>query len=108
MYVYDGKAPPHKDATKKHRVQERERHGAESIKLCKEAKKDSFTTVDDATLKKATDSRMKMSHPTVIDHANILRWMKENSIECVGSIAEADQQMVQLEKESSLQNVTQE
>eukprot|EP00956_Cyclotella_meneghiniana_P011249 scaffold15816_cov70-Cyclotella_meneghiniana.AAC.16 len=105
VYVYDGKAPPHKDATKKHRVQERERHGAEWIKLCKEAKKDSFTTVDDATLKKATDSRMKMSHPTVIDHANILRWMKENNIECVGAIAEADQQMVQLEKDGVVHGI---
>ena len=48
---------------------------------------------------------MKLSHPTVVDHANILRWMKENNIECIGSNAEADQQMIQLERDGVVDGI---
>ena len=77
VYVFDGKAPPHNDATKKHRVEVRQRPAAKWIELCESAKKEASITVDATKLKEATDARMKLSHPTVVDHANILRWMKE-------------------------------
>eukprot|EP00804_Cyclotella_cryptica_P028622 CCRYP_020607-RA/>CCRYP_020607-RA protein AED:0.33 eAED:0.33 QI:0/-1/0/1/-1/1/1/0/141 len=105
VYVYDGRAPPIKEDTKKKGVELRKRNGAKWLELCERAKQESNFSVDAETLKGATEARMKMSHPNAVDHANILRWMKENDIECIGSIAEADQQMVQLERDGVVDGV---
>jgi 5'-3' exonuclease len=48
---------------------------------------------------------MKMKHPNAIDHASVLRWMKENNIRCVGLVAEADQQMIQLERDGVVDGI---
>ena len=108
MYVFDGTAPPHKDATKKQCVEVQEHPAAAKwIELCECAKKEANITVDATKLKEATDAQMKMSHPTVVDHGNILRWMKENNIECIGSIAiaKADQQMIKLERKGLVDRI---
>lgn len=47
----------------------------------------------------ATESRMKMKKPTPADHANVLKWLLDQNIECVGSLEEADLQLVKLEKD---------
>ena len=105
VYVFAGKAPPIKDDTKKKRIITRDRRGKEWLILYNKAKEESNISVAPETLKEATEDRMKMSHPNAVDHANILRWMKENDIECIGSIAEADQQMVQLERDGVVDGV---
>ena len=48
----------------------------------------------DEDIEKATISRMKMKKPTAVDQVFILKWMKEEGIECVGSLEEADMQCV--------------
>ena len=79
VHVYDGTTPlhKHKDATKKQCAEVQERPAAKWIELCESAKKDANITVDATKLKEDTDAQMKLPHPTVVDHGNILKWMKE-------------------------------
>ena len=105
VYVYDGKAPPHKEVTKQKRAKRREDTAPEWFNLSNRVNNQPNLSVDAATLKEATESRTKLSHPTSYDHANILRWMKDEGNECIGSIAEADQQMVQLERDGVVDGI---
>ena len=94
VYVYDSIAPPHKDGTKEERRKRREKAGKAWLELRNAVLTEPSKPIDPEVLMKATASRMDMNHPTAVDHANILKWMKEENIRCYGSIAEADQQMI--------------
>lgn len=103
VYIYDGIAPPHKQGTKDNRLQLRNENGAKWFEQLDRAKENE--TISDEQLKEATASRMSMSHPTAIDHAAILKWMKEGNIEHYGSLYEADQQLVQLERDGIVDGI---
>mmetsp|Transcript_10306 Transcript_10306/g.17524 ORF Transcript_10306/g.17524 Transcript_10306/m.17524 type:complete len:193 (+) Transcript_10306:217-795(+) len=99
IYVFDGKAPPHKNGTKKQRREQLMAKGKEWLDLRESVINNANETINEGDIKKATASRMAMSHPTAIDHAAIRKWMDDNDIEHYGSLYEADQQMIQLEKD---------
>jgi len=48
---------------------------------------------------------MKMKKPTYLDQAAILKWMKSKDIHVVGSLFEADQQMVKLEQDGAVDGI---
>ena len=48
---------------------------------------------------------MSMSHPTAINHAAIKTWLVDNKIEHCGSIYEADQQLIQLERDGVVDGI---
>mmetsp|Transcript_22307 Transcript_22307/g.36684 ORF Transcript_22307/g.36684 Transcript_22307/m.36684 type:complete len:659 (+) Transcript_22307:219-2195(+) len=103
VYAYDGIAPPHKQSTKDKRLELRRTNGADWLKHHERAKENQ--TISDEDLKTATAARMSMSHPTAIDYAAILKWMVDDGIEHYGSLYEADQQMIQLEKDGIVDGI---
>mmetsp|Transcript_22780 Transcript_22780/g.35232 ORF Transcript_22780/g.35232 Transcript_22780/m.35232 type:complete len:248 (-) Transcript_22780:217-960(-) len=103
VYVFDGMAPPHKKGTKEKRLELRRKNGKDWLTQHNRAKENK--TISEEELKAATASRMSMSHPTAIDHAAIRKWMVENDIEHYGSIYEADQQLIQLEKDGIVDGI---
>lgn len=105
IYVYDGIPPPHKKRTRESRRMTRDKAGEAWIQLIEQIKEDPCRNIDAATLNEATKARMGMHHPNAVDHANVLKWMKDNNIACIGSIAEADQQMIQLEKDGIVDGI---
>ena len=105
VYVYDGIAPPHKDGTKEERRKRRVKAGKAWLELRNAVLTEPSKPIDPEVLMKATASRMDMNHPTAVDHANILKWMKEENIRCYGSIAEADQQMIKLEMDGVVDGI---
>eukprot|EP00985_Skeletonema_marinoi_P025390 scaffold18626_cov141-Skeletonema_marinoi.AAC.1 len=105
IYVFDGKAPPHKNGTKKQRREQLMAKGKEWLDLRESVINNANETINEGDIKKATASRMAMSHPTAIDHAAIRKWMDDNDIEHYGSLYEADQQMIQLEKDGIVDGI---
>jgi len=106
VYVFDGPAPEVKKLEKNHRAGLREKVGQEYRALLDKVKEDEeFVTVSDDELEKAIDSRKKMAHPTVLDHAAAINWLKERDVECVGSLFEADQQMRKLEMDGIVDGI---
>lgn len=105
VYVFDGKAPPHKKYTKEQRREQLEGKGKEWLELRESVLKNANQTINERDVKKATASRMAMSHPTAVDHAAIRKWMGDNGIEHYGSLYEADQQMIQLEKDGIVDGI---
>ncbi|KAL7528196.1 hypothetical protein ACHAXR_002318, partial [Thalassiosira sp. AJA248-18] len=105
VYVFDGMAPPHKNACKEERRRERERIGAAWLELRRRATEDNVANFTEGELKDGVSSRMAMKHPTAVDHAYILKWMREEKIEHYGSIAEADQQMIKLEQDGIVDGI---
>ncbi len=79
--------------------------GKDWIELRSRAIRGGFYSFTDEEIEKATAARMKMSHPTAYNHANVLRWMKAEGIECVGSLEEADLQMIKLEKDGVVDGI---
>lgn len=105
LYVYDGVATKLKEATRKKRTKDREKSGKEWRELRQRALDDPDCVFTDEELSVATESRMKMRKPTAHDHANVLRWMKEEGIMCIGSLEEADLQLVKLEKDGIVDGI---
>lgn len=106
VYVFDGLSPDLKAKRRLERQQKREKDGERYLSLLGRAKKDKdAATFTEEEIEEATSSRMKMSHPTSLDHAAALRWMKAENIECCGSYGEADQQMVRLEKDGIVDGI---
>ena len=103
VYVFDGIAPPHKKATKQKRLQIRKKNGDVWFKHHRRAIENKVINAED--LRAATASRMSMSHPTAIDHAAIKTWLEDNKIEHYGSIYEADQQLIQLERDGIVDGI---
>eukprot|EP00957_Ditylum_brightwellii_P193320 14719333-Ditylum_brightwellii.AAC.1 len=66
---------------------------------------DDVLTFSEDEIKKAIDARMELSHQTSVDHNTIVNWLKSNKIEHYGLLAEADQQMVQLEKDNVVDGI---
>ena len=58
---------------------------------------DPNTALSDKQIDDAITSRKKLSHPSILDQANVLSWMKKEGIKVVGSFLEADQQLRKLE-----------
>eukprot|EP00957_Ditylum_brightwellii_P151902 11567566-Ditylum_brightwellii.AAC.1 len=48
---------------------------------------------------------MELSHPTSVDHNTIVNWLRCENIEHYGSLAEADQQRAQLEKDNVVDGI---
>jgi len=71
--------------------------GKDYFNLRDRAVKDPSLSFTLSELEKAWKARKDMAGPYEYDHANVLRWVKDNGIEHYGSIAEADQQLVRLE-----------
>jgi len=86
VYVFDGVAPNVKDGTKAYRASIQNRDGKFYLDQVLIAKEDSDYVFSSDDISKATFARMKMSHPTSLDHANVLRWMKREGIECYRSL----------------------
>ena len=82
VYVFDGVAPSVKDGTKAQRASIRNRDGAFYLEQVLIAQEDSDYVFISDDISRATVARMKMSHPTALDHANVLRWIKKEGIEC--------------------------
>ena len=105
VYVFDGIAPLVKNLTKEKRKNTRLQAGADWEQLKQKVTANADDVITGEELKKATAARMKMAHPTASDHAAVLEWMKANSIEVYGSLFEADQQMIQLEKDGIVDGI---
>ena len=105
IYVFDGRPNELKDATRAGRSGDRERDGAAWIELRRRALEDGVTTFTQKEIDEATTSRMKMKKPTAADHANVLNWMKEDGIQCIGSLEEADLQLIKLEKDGVVDGI---
>ena len=109
MYVYDGIPPKEKKKEKERRRALLEKAGDNYNELRHQAI-DNINVVEpiqfsSQQLKEATESRMKTGKPTSNDQANILNWMKEQKLECYGSLLEADQQMVALEQDGIVDGI---
>ena len=104
IYVFDGKPPPIKAACRARRKGIRMRAGEAWIELRDRALQlepdaPPFTDVE---LEEATKGRKAMKHPTAMDHANFLRWLIQEGVECYGSIYEANQQLIRLEADGEI------
>ncbi|KAL7476468.1 hypothetical protein ACHAWX_000080 [Stephanocyclus meneghinianus] len=98
IYVYDGFAPLHKKWKQYGWHEKCEKNREVWTSLLQKPIDNLNKTINVNALKDALITQMRMKHPNSIDHASVVRWMKENSIPCVGLIAEADQQMIKLRK----------
>jgi len=104
VYVFDGIAPSIKSDTRDKRRESREKAGKAWWELLARAFKGEKCFTDEE-IEDATTSRMNMRKPTAADQAFILVWMKEEDIECVGSLEEADMQCVKLEKDGVVDGI---
>ena len=105
VYVFDGKATKLKDATRQARISARCNNGADWFNLCQRARGEPDLSFTEDEIEKATESRMKMKKPTAADHANVLQWLKSRNVKCIGSLEEADLQMVKLEKDGIVDGI---
>ena len=104
-HVFDGIAPNLEDQTKKKRYSDKLIRGKNYLDIRQKAMDNTGASFTHKEIKTATTARIKMSHPTDLNHANILTWMKKEKIECYRSLFEADQQMVQLEKDGIVDGI---
>ena len=104
VYVFDGIAPSIKSDTRDKRRESREKAGKAWLELLARALQGEKCFTDEE-IENATTSRMNMKKPTAVDQAFILVWMKEEDIECVGSLEEADMQCVKLEKDGIVDGI---
>ena len=105
VYVLDGIAPDVKKKTKLTRQRIRDSRAADYLDLLGRALEDNTLSFSDEEIKKATEKRMELHHPTRVDHNAIVNWLQRENIEHYGSLAEADQQMVQLEKDGVVDGI---
>ena len=105
LYVFDGIAPSLKDVTRDKRDMTREAAGKDWEKMVNKVIQRDDAQLSEEEMQKATASRMGMKKPNPVDHAAILKWMKEENILCCGSLLEADQQMVKLEKDGIVEGI---
>lgn len=97
IYVYGGPAPLIKKEEKERRLRTREVAANSWIEVLNQLGEDPEYPLSENIIHEAVESRKKLSHPTVLDHANVLSWMKKEGICVVGSYLEADQQLRKLE-----------
>jgi 5'-3' exonuclease len=97
IYVFGGPAPLLKKEEKESRQLRRTKAANKWIDTLEEIQKDPNTVLSDKKIDDAISSRKQLSHPTKIDQANVLSWMKREGINVVGSFLEADQQLRKLE-----------
>lgn len=105
VYVFDGMPPWVKNKEKERHQKVAAKSGAKYMELRDRAKANPHQMFTTEELTKAADACMKMKHPTALDHANILAWIKQEGIEVYGALFEADQQMVQLEKDGIVDGI---
>ena len=105
VYVYDGPAPDVKNETKAKRKKGLQTAGKEWLSLLARGIADTTAEFTAQELSDASKARMKMKKPTYLDQAGILAWMKSEDIEVYGSLFEADQQMVKLEKDGVVDGI---
>ena len=96
VYVFDGVSPRIKDWKKELRLQDREKAGAEWEQLLTSSFETEDCLIDKDDIKKATVSWMQTKHLSPLDRANVLKWLKNNGIECYGPLFEGDQQIIKL------------
>ena len=79
-YVFDCIALVAEDGTKAHRASIRNKVGQFYLEQVAIVKVDADYIFSSDNISKATVARMKMSHPTAFNHANVLRSMKKEEI----------------------------
>ena len=105
VYVYDGFAPEVKNKTRAKRKELRDKDGKAWTSLLERGLNNVAQEFTEQELVDAAKSRMKMRKPTYLDQAAILKWMKSEDIHVIGSLFEADQQMVKLEQEGMVDGI---
>ena len=83
----------------------KQKSGKDYLTLLERAKENTSLSFSKTELEKAFKARKNMACPTNLDQANIVAWLKDNGIECYGSLCEADQQMVRLEKDGVVDGI---
>lgn len=105
VYVFDGFAPPQKNRTKATRLNKIRDGGAAWLDLHQRVKDGDKLVVSEGEMKLATSARMSMEKPTAVDHASIMKWLEDKGIEHYGSLYEADQQLIKLEKDGIVDGI---
>ena len=103
VYIFDGAAPRIKKQGKDKRLGNWENHKRKYDQAIANFRETNI--ISDADLEEALLERRRMAHPTVLDHANVIHWMKDNGIECYGAAAEADYQAIKMEMDGFVNGV---